>query len=108
VDEDVGPLLGLTVHRSIHVEYQRLNEILVALPSPQLSAGGGTANTIKIASLLGISTAFVGTVGSSPVNHPNGSGENDSSTEISGARHRKIVLPKYSGTIWPKWRFKPT
>jgi sugar/nucleoside kinase (ribokinase family) len=72
------------VHRSIHVDYQRLNEILVALPSPQLSAGGGTANTIKIASLLGISTAFVGTVGSSPANRPSERGGNDSSIEIPG------------------------
>jgi sugar/nucleoside kinase (ribokinase family) len=85
VDEDVGPLLGLTVHRSIHVDYQRLNEILVALPSPQLSAGGGTANTIKIASLLGIATAFVGTVGSGPGPRPLGKGEADSSPPIPGA-----------------------
>ena len=83
VDEDVGPLWGLTVHGSIHVDYQRLNEILVALPSPQLNAGGGTANTIKIASLLGISTAFVGTVGSTPAVYPRGNGENDFSPEIS-------------------------
>lgn len=85
VDEDVGPLLGLTVHRSVHVDYQRLNEILVTLPNPTLSAGGGTANTIKIASVLGISTAFVGTVGSNPTAHPRGGGGNDSSTELPGA-----------------------
>lgn len=84
VDEDVGPLLGLQAHRSIHVEYQRLNEILVALPSPQLSAGGGTANTIKIASLLGISTAFVGTVGSGPAYRSGGIGGTDPSAGIPG------------------------
>ena len=64
VDEEVGPLLGLYPNRSVHVDYERLSEILVALPDPIASSGGGAANVVKIASLLGLRAAFVGRVGS--------------------------------------------
>ncbi len=64
VDEEVGPLLGLHPARSVHVDYERLSEILVALPDPVAGSGGGAANVVKIASLLGLRSAFVGRVGS--------------------------------------------
>jgi len=66
VDEEVGPLLGLHPNRASHVDYNRLTEILVALPEPSLSAGGGAANVTKIAALLGIRSVFVGAVGVGP------------------------------------------
>jgi fructokinase len=64
VDEEVGPLLGLYPNKSVHVDYERLSEILVALSEPVIGSGGGAANITKIAALLGLNTAFVGRVGS--------------------------------------------
>jgi sugar/nucleoside kinase (ribokinase family) len=47
-----------------HITDDRLAEILISLPSPPLVvSGGGAANAAKIAALLGISAAFVGSVG---------------------------------------------
>jgi sugar/nucleoside kinase (ribokinase family) len=47
-----------------HVTRDNIAEILAALPEPPLAvSGGGAANAAKIASLLGISTTFVGSVG---------------------------------------------
>jgi sugar/nucleoside kinase (ribokinase family) len=49
-----------------HITDDRVAEILNSLPSPPLVVpGGGAANAAKIAALLGISTAFVGSVGPS-------------------------------------------
>ena len=63
-DEDIAGLLGLHPNKAVHVDPQRFAELLVALPAPSLSAGGGAANTVKTASLLGIRSAFVGRIGS--------------------------------------------
>lgn len=70
VDEEVGPLLGLHPDRAAHVDYGRLSEILVALPDPAAGAGGGAANTAKLASALGIRAAFAGCLGSGPDGMP--------------------------------------
>lgn len=63
-EEDIAPLFGLRPGEAVHVDFARFSEILVALPDPVLSAGGGSANVAKIASLLGLRTAFVGRLGS--------------------------------------------
>ena len=63
-DEDISGLLGLPPNKAIHVDPDRFAELLVSLPSPSLSAGGGAAGTVKIAARLGIRSAFVGRVGS--------------------------------------------
>lgn len=63
-DEDLASVLDLPVNQAIHVSCERFTELLVALPAPAMSAGGGSANTAKIASMLGIRSAFVGRVGS--------------------------------------------
>jgi sugar/nucleoside kinase (ribokinase family) len=70
VDEEVGPLLGLHPNRSVHVDYERLSEILVALPDPAIGSGGGAANVVKIAAFLGLSSVFVGRVGSDRQGRP--------------------------------------
>lgn len=62
--EEIASVLDLPVGEAVHVDYERFTELLVALPEPAMSAGGGAANTTKIASLLGVPTAFVGRVGS--------------------------------------------
>jgi sugar/nucleoside kinase (ribokinase family) len=47
-----------------HVRGEKLAEILSALPVPPVTvSGGGAANVAKIASLLGIPTAFAGSIG---------------------------------------------
>ncbi|GAB1482004.1 hypothetical protein MASR2M78_08190 [Treponema sp.] len=66
VDEDLGLLFKLESSRPVHLSYEKLSEILAALPEPVLSSGGGTANVVKLASGLGLSTAFIGSVGSNP------------------------------------------
>lgn len=63
-DEDISGLLGLPPNKAIHVDPDRFAELLVSLPGPSLSAGGGAAGTVKIAARLGIRSAFVGRVGS--------------------------------------------
>jgi sugar/nucleoside kinase (ribokinase family) len=63
-DEDVAEPLGLRPNEAVHVDSGRFSELAVALPNPSLSAGGGAAGTVKIASRLGIRSAFVGRVGS--------------------------------------------
>ncbi len=69
-DEDVAGLLGLSPNKAVHVDPRRFSELLVALPDPALSAGGGAASTMKIASRLGIRSAFVGRVGSKANGEP--------------------------------------
>lgn len=63
-DEDLASVLELPVNRAVHVAHERFTELLVSLPAPAMSAGGGSANTAKIAAMLGIGSAFVGRVGS--------------------------------------------
>lgn len=69
-EEDAVRLLSLKLNEAIHVDATRLAEMLVALPDPVFCAGGGAATTIKIASLLGIRSAFVGRTGSKPHGGP--------------------------------------
>jgi sugar/nucleoside kinase (ribokinase family) len=71
VDEDIDLLLGLKNSVS-HVDYETISKILVTLPNPKISAGGGASNTAKIASFLNADSAFIGSVGTKP------SGEIDS------------------------------
>ncbi|GHV82299.1 adenosine kinase [Spirochaetia bacterium] len=46
-----------------HIPYDKVIEILSTLLEPVAVSGGGAANVAKIASLLGVSTAFAGAVG---------------------------------------------
>ncbi|MDR0386739.1 MAG: adenosine kinase [Treponema sp.] len=46
-----------------HLTHSEIAKILAALPPPLVTSGGGAANAAKIACFLGISTAFVGSVG---------------------------------------------
>jgi fructokinase len=69
-DEDIAEALALRPNAAIHVDSDRFAELLVSLPTPALSAGGGAAGTVKIASRLGIKAAFVGRVGSKKVGGP--------------------------------------
>ncbi|MDR2070524.1 MAG: PfkB family carbohydrate kinase [Treponema sp.] len=65
IDREIPPSWGLSKAVQ-HITDGKLAEILAALPdSPLATAGGGAANTARIASLLGISTAFVGSTGPS-------------------------------------------
>ncbi len=62
VDEDVDRLLALQSPVS-HVDYEKISNILVTLPNPKMSAGGGASNVAKIASFLHVPSAFIGSVG---------------------------------------------
>uniref|UniRef100_A0A7C3I7N8 Adenosine kinase n=1 Tax=Gracilinema caldarium TaxID=215591 RepID=A0A7C3I7N8_9SPIR len=46
-----------------HIGPDQLTELVRQLPNPILCAGGGAANTVKLAAQLGIRTAFIGSVG---------------------------------------------
>ena len=46
-----------------HISPDQLAELVRQLPSPKLCAGGGAANTVKLAAQLGVTTAFIGSVG---------------------------------------------
>lgn len=46
-----------------HIAPDQLAELVRQLPDPILCAGGGAANTVKLAAQLGIKTAFIGSVG---------------------------------------------
>jgi sugar/nucleoside kinase (ribokinase family) len=68
IDGEIPPAWGLS-EAAQHVTSGKLAEILAALPSsgpalPLVTSGGGAANAAKIACLLGIPTAFVGSIGS--------------------------------------------
>lgn len=63
-DEEISPVLGLHPNKATHVDYERLMDIIVALPDPVVSSGGGAANVVKTAARLGIRSAFIGSVGS--------------------------------------------
>ncbi|QQO08941.1 carbohydrate kinase family protein [Breznakiella homolactica] len=65
VDEEVDSYLPLGPAVR-HVSFDQITEILVTLPEPVFSSGGGSANVAKIASLLGTPSAFIGVVGSQP------------------------------------------
>jgi len=65
-DEDTATLLGLHPNSNIDVSRERLNDILIALPDPSPSSGGGAANVAKLAALMGFKAAFTGCIGSGP------------------------------------------
>ncbi len=48
---------------SRHIPSEQLNALVRELSEPVLCAGGGAANTVKLAAQLGMSTAFIGSVG---------------------------------------------
>lgn len=63
IDREIPASWGL-FEPAQHIESGKLAEILADLPaSPVAVSGGGAANAARIASLLGISTAFAGSVG---------------------------------------------
>lgn len=62
VDEDIDKQFELNSPVS-HVDYKKITEILVTLPNPKISAGGGASNVAKIASFLNLPSAFIGSVG---------------------------------------------
>jgi sugar/nucleoside kinase (ribokinase family) len=63
VDDDFAPSLGFHNGATVHLSRERLSAVLGELPDPVRVAGGGSANTLRIASLLGAKTRFVGSVG---------------------------------------------
>ncbi|MGO8692923.1 MAG: carbohydrate kinase family protein [Rectinemataceae bacterium] len=63
VDEDLAPSLGFHNNAVVHMNRERLGKIVEALGDTVVSAGGGAANTMRAASLLGLRAAFVGCVG---------------------------------------------
>jgi sugar/nucleoside kinase (ribokinase family) len=62
IGEEIDVLLGLKSPVS-HVDYETISKILVTLPNPKISAGGGSSNVAKIASFLHVSSAFIGSIG---------------------------------------------
>ncbi|NLJ45271.1 MAG: adenosine kinase [Treponema sp.] len=63
VDSDYPPYLGVHNLTTNHVPYDRMEDLLLAVPEPIFVAGGGAANTIRVAALLGLRGRFVGAVG---------------------------------------------
>jgi sugar/nucleoside kinase (ribokinase family) len=62
-DEAVFAYFGLRAPVQ-HLGYDKISDLLAVLSDLSASSGGGAANVAKIAALLGISSAFIGTVGS--------------------------------------------
>jgi sugar/nucleoside kinase (ribokinase family) len=63
VDEDFAPSLGFHNNAVVHMNRSRLDAILPLLPECVSSAGGGAANAVRAAALLGAKAAFAGVVG---------------------------------------------
>jgi sugar/nucleoside kinase (ribokinase family) len=63
VDEAFAPQLGFHNNAVVHIERARLGAILEILPDAIVSAGGGAANAVRMASFLGASAAYSGMVG---------------------------------------------
>jgi sugar/nucleoside kinase (ribokinase family) len=63
VESDYAPFLGVHNLTTSHVQYDRMEDLLLAVPEPAFVAGGGAANTVRVASLLGLKSRFVGAVG---------------------------------------------
>ncbi|MCX7654912.1 MAG: adenosine kinase [Treponemataceae bacterium] len=53
-----------------HVDWETIQALYARLSHPLLTAGGGTANTVKITAQLGIPSAFVGAVGTRSFSEP--------------------------------------
>jgi sugar/nucleoside kinase (ribokinase family) len=62
-DEDIALALGLHPNRGAHVSGERLDELLIAVPTPILVSGGCVPNALKAAAFLGLDCAAVGCVG---------------------------------------------
>ena len=62
-DDETALSLGLHPNQAIHVTSERLDELLLAVPSRISVSGGSASNTVKAAAALGASCAFVGCVG---------------------------------------------
>ena len=63
VDDDTAPALGFHNNVVAHIDRQRLAGLVASLPGAVMSAGGGAANTVRAAALLGGRACFVGCVG---------------------------------------------
>jgi sugar/nucleoside kinase (ribokinase family) len=63
VDDDFAPSLGFHNGTTVHMDPARLDRVLCHLPDRVHNAGGGAANTVRIASILGSKAHFVGAVG---------------------------------------------
>ena len=63
VESDYPPSLGIHNLTTTHVGYDRMEDLLLAVPNPVFVAGGGAANTVRVAALLGLRSRFVGAVG---------------------------------------------
>jgi sugar/nucleoside kinase (ribokinase family) len=62
-DDETALSLGLHPNHSVHVAPERLDELLLAVPSPIPVAGGSAPNALKAAAMLGASCAFAGCTG---------------------------------------------
>ena len=62
-DDETALSLGLHPNQATHVTSERLDELLLAVPSRISVSGGSASNTVKAAAALGASCAFVGCVG---------------------------------------------
>lgn len=63
VDEDFAPSLGFHNNATVHLDRSRLDAALAGLPGAIFAAGGGAANTVRAAALLGMKASFSGSVG---------------------------------------------
>jgi len=63
VDEDAAPSLGFHNNAVVHMDRHELGRIVERLSEAVMSAGGGAANTMRTAALLGMRTSFAGCVG---------------------------------------------
>jgi len=62
-DDETALSLGLHPNQAIHVTSERLDELLLAVPSRISVSGGSASNSVKAAAALGASCAFIGCVG---------------------------------------------
>lgn len=63
VDEEFAPSLGFHNNTTTHLDRPRLDSVLSLIPEPLMVAGGGAANTARVAALLGIKSTFLGSIG---------------------------------------------
>lgn len=63
VDEAFAPAHGFHNNAVAHLDRERLERVLADLADPATSAGGGAANAVRVASMLGSRAAYAGCVG---------------------------------------------
>lgn len=64
VHDEFAPSIGFHNNTTTHLDSARIEAVMDQLPeTPLISAGGGAANTTRVASMLGIKSTFVGSVG---------------------------------------------